>query len=521
MKVLSYSEDILAQELSNDSTPVDVIQNKRQYLYLKEYLGTQGLKIKTIVIEDKYISKDYLKDFAAYYATCFKDYKKYCKRIHFFTNTFNQTDLEKFLLSNTKQAQNFWNNYAGFLVVKPIPVTIIGTTVFKNYPKGIRTGERNFWGTRQYPIHLFGKDLKIDSLAFQEQDTVLSACATTSIWSMLHKASEDYTIVLKTPGEITKDAGETVPNKGRLLPNKEGLEISQMCKAIENCGLEVEIRLPIKENDKIDNQYIQKILNAYSCIGTPIILVIKVPSGFKDNNASKDQMDNVKYGLHAVAVSGFKKKALSTLNKDDKTSSVYKLIEKIYYHDDQWGPFARAEFSGKFDLDTTWTKFHESKIKPPTHVECIIIPVFSKIRISYDDIEPVIRTIATIYVKAFENILEQGLVWDLKVMYSEDFKSEIKNSELNDALKISYLVKSYPKYIWVGTCYSKENRISDYVFDATDISNAMYGIDVILHYEELKKYLFEFLKANNPYRSIFKGLFKSDYYQFIIDKLKD
>ncbi|WP_156140584.1 hypothetical protein [Sporocytophaga myxococcoides] len=349
----------------------------------------------------------------------------------------------------------------------------------------------------------------------------MSACATTAIWSMLHKASEDYTIVLKTPGEITKDAGETVPNKGRLLPNKEGLEISQMCKAIENCGLEVEIRLPIKGSEKIDNQYLQKILNAYSSIGTPIILVIQVPSGFKDDKEPKNRLDNVRYGLHAVTVSGFKKKALSNLNKDEKTSSVYKLIEKVYYHDDQWGPFARAEFSGIFDLDTSWTKFHESGIKPPTYVESIIIPVFSKIRISYDDIEPIIRTIATIYTTAFENILAPGFVWDLRVMYSEDFKTEIKNSELDNSLKISYLIKSYPKYIWVGTCYSKENRISDYIFDATDISNAMYGIDVIIHYDEFKDYLLKFLKANNTYKSIFKGLFKSDYYQFIIDKLRD
>jgi hypothetical protein len=515
LNVSPYSADILAEALHNDYTSEDVIRQKNHFRYLTDYFGENGLKIKTIITENDYISKDYLKDFAAYYVSCFSPYEKHTKRLHFFSNSFDENEFKNNLLSKSKKSQAFWKHYCGFVVVKPIPITVIGTTVLKTYSTLQKEGGRKFWGTRPYKVHLFGKEIILDSLAFQEQDSVLSACATSSIWTVLHKAAEDYSIVLKTPGEITNDAGMLISDESRLFPNKDGLQVKQMCRALQSSGLEVDVRFKSGKNKGVDAAYLKKIVNAYSTLGLPIILLIEVPSGFE---TGEDKQIN--YGLHAVSVTGFKQKNLNTLNKILKHSGFYKLIEKIYVHDDQWGPFTRVAFSGENTLTTPWTELHESKILPPTNIEGLIIPLFPKVRISYDDMEPLLLAIAGMYKTIFLGILPSGFVWDMKLMYSECYKQDVMNSELENETKLKLISKNFPKYIWVATCYCKETKTTDFIFDATGISNAMLGIEIVMYHFKIKEHFNQYLIKNTSLQDFFYHRLKKEYYTFLIDHTK-
>ncbi len=60
------------------------------------------------------------------------------------------------------------DGYLGFIVVKPLPRTIIGRTCLKTYDS--KGGTRHFPIVRRYPVHLFGIPLRVETLAFQEQD---------------------------------------------------------------------------------------------------------------------------------------------------------------------------------------------------------------------------------------------------------------------------------------------------------------------------------------------------------------
>ena len=144
----------------------------------------KDLEAKTIVIEPEYISKDYLHDYTSYYSLCYKEYPKVCSRVHFFSLDFNKRDFE-ILINNGSPSVDIRNSYLGFIVVRPIPNTVIGFTVLKPYVHSTGFNQRNFWGLKKYPVHLFGIKLEVESLAFQEQDSVVSACATAAIWSML------------------------------------------------------------------------------------------------------------------------------------------------------------------------------------------------------------------------------------------------------------------------------------------------------------------------------------------------
>jgi hypothetical protein len=514
LEILPYSDIELSKALSNKYTSSEVILEKNHFVYLKNYLGSADMGTQTILIEENYISKDFLHDYAMYYSFCFEDYPKFCKRIHFFSNKFNEKEFKEILLQKEINCKDFWEHYLGFIVVKPIPITVIGYTVLKTYSNSVNFNDRNFWGVRQYKVHLFGNEIELTSLAFQEQDSVLSACATTAIWSMLNKASIDFHTIMKSPSQITKDADNTSPDGSRLFPNK-GLNLLQICQAILNSGLVSEIKQPdydiFDSNNNwiskfVSNKYLKKILNAYSPIGIPIILIINVPNGNS-------------YGLHAITISGFKKNQPVAFPPKSEVSWLSDNIEKIYAHDDQWGPFARINFIDEVSLSTPWTLFHPTEM--PTYATNIVVPVYPKIRISYEDIEYIVLGLDAILSLFFAKTIAFDLVWDIKINYSEDVKTSIKNSSLENTDKINYLTKSLPKYIWVASCYVGENKVFEFTFDATDVSSGMIGKGIICYFPDIKPLLSKFLNSN---RTILQPLFnhsaKSIYYDFLIEHLK-
>lgn len=515
LQIVPYSDSSLASALANKYTTSEIISSKNHFIYLKGYLSSSDINAQTIVIEEDYVSKDFLHDYASYYVLCFEPYPKVCKRVHFFDNTFTEEEFNRIILGKESDNQDFWKHYLGFIVVKPIPITVIGYTVLKTYSCSENINDRNFWGVRDYRIHFYGSEIVIKSLAFQEQDSVLAACATTAIWSMLNKASIDFYTILKSPSQITKDADIVSPDGSRLFPNK-GLDILQICKAILNSGLVSEVKQPDhlivdadtgKNIDKVvSNNYLRKILSAHSPIGIPIILVIRVPNGER-------------YGLHAITISGFKQKTPIAIPPQSEISWLSENIDKFYAHDDQWGPFTRIGFVNSIELETPWTMFDGSK--RPTYVSNIIVPVYPKIRISYEEIEVIVLGLDTILSLFFAHNTVADLVWDIKINFSEKIKSQIKDSNLEDKEKLIHLTKSLAKYLWVATCYVGENKVFEFTFDATDVNNGMLGKDFICYLTpDFKPILAEFLSAN---RDLLEPLLnhraKSLYYSFLIEQL--
>jgi hypothetical protein len=515
VNIIPYTEEALAASLSNLYTTADLIKTKNHFNYLSNYFGADGLNARTILIEEDYISKDFLHDYASYYALCFEKYPKVCRRVHFFDIEVTEADFQSIILKPEKKKKqaDFWEHYVGFVVVKPIPGKIIGYTVLKTYPSNLPTPGRDFWGLREYTIHLFGNEIKFKSLAFQEQDSVLAACATTAIWSMLNKAAVDFHTILKSPSQITKDADNVSYDGSRLFPNR-GLNVLQICQAIFNSGLvsevkqaNISVKMDKKDYNVVSNQYLKKIINAYSPIGIPIILVVKVPTGTTQ-------------GLHAITVSGFKADPIQAVTPDPNVIHFTSAnIDRLYAHDDQWGPFARVNIKNVYELDTPWNEGDPKK--PATLVTHIIVPVYPKIRIAYEDIEAVVLGLDQVLRFFFEKRIKKlkaDLAWDIKIDYSENFKAQLKASHLPNAKKVAILSKSMPKYLWIATCYIGETPLFSFTFDATNVNNAMLGVNVIAFVDDsVKATLIEFLNLNEE---VLRNLFKHmSSVKFLVDEL--
>ncbi|HMX00888.1 MAG TPA: hypothetical protein PKL56_16080 [Cyclobacteriaceae bacterium] len=460
-QILPFTNENLAKALSS-KIPEGRILDRAQFLYLKNYLGsTDGINAKTIVVELDYVSKAYITDYSNYYATCFQEYERMCKRVHFFNVEFNDERLRKELLSESE----FLNNhYLGYIVVKPLPDSVIGPTLLATYGKRENDHQRFFPACKVYHVNFFGKTLAVQSLAYQEQDTVVSACASVAIWSAFHKTSSLFKTALPSPGEITKLAGNLFFNYGRIYPN-HGLDLTQVCRAIDAIGLVSEVR----SSKRFDGEIFlaSRIIYAYLKCGIPILLLIKSSSA-----------PGVSVG-HAVTIIGYSKPKPKASNPSKEITLIADGIDKFYVHDDQLGPFASYEFSGKTALKTHHWNSSGEKNYLSYWIHAVVIPVYPKIRVGFEDVFDRVDNFDRTFFEF--DIFNVELEWDVYLEESNKYKGDLLKSNLDEDLKIKKVTANYPRYIWVAKAQIQGHVFLDLIFDSTDIPSGRCCLDLIVH----------------------------------------
>ena len=476
--VLPYSNENLLKIFKHFSKLSEQdIKKKLHFIYFKDYL--KALECKTIIIESEYVDKDYLDDYSEYFVKCFKSYNRFCSRIHFFLQEIKKSDYEASLLNEDNKIINN-ENYLGFIILKPLPNTFIGRTCLKTYTNK----DSRFYGViRDYIISLHGKKLKIKSLAYQEQDGIVSACATSALWSVFHATGKLFQHNIPTPIKITKNAITNMPIRDRGIPSS-GLTPEEMIKAINSVTLEAEY-LNISNNPGL----FKEVIYAYTKFGIPLIFGIDL---FNKKN-------NKFLGKHAVTVCGFNLDSNNNIDDDFKIKLKSKDINKIYIHDDQVGPFAKCEIDNKnivinyngnslnysYSLCTSWLD-EDNNYEMGNIIMLpilLIVPVYNKIRIRLDDIilelYKHINHIAVTMNLKLDDVLEQ-IIWDIRLYEVGKFKEEIiKTDNIDKKKKIEFLTKNHPKYLWVAKAYINENLYRIYIFDATDIKTNDLLIDIL------------------------------------------
>ncbi len=462
------------QEILSEYSKEYLVKNKTHIEYFEGYFLHQ--KAATIIVEYDYIDHDFLEDYASYYVRCFNRYRRYCKRIHVFDKTITKEKFENYI--NGRNDNFLQDAYIGFIIVKPLPKTIVGRTCLRTYDSD--NDRRYYPATRTYYANLFGIELRVeDTLAFQEQDRVASACATSALWSVFQATGKKFNHPLHSPVVITESATSQVPITNRVLPNN-GLTIEQMAFAIKKVGLE-----PLGIGCSADHPELLKAnMYAYLQSGIPLIMII-------DLYESNKLPDLIRHGnqRHAVAVTGFSLgnpsfKSFNSMNGILLKSSK---IDKIYVHDDQVGPFASMCFeekSVKDDGTSLNREFLSSSLKPnggsTGDIYCmwdsLLIPLYHKIRI------PFLSILTNLFY--FDELIEklrankilnfpERLVWDVFLTTVNELKSEVRKCNVIDN-KSDVLLAKLPKYIWRATLFDGDKKVMDLLFDATDIEQGSY-----------------------------------------------
>lgn len=497
VQVKRFSSDALIDAYTAHTERAQVEEDNQRVRFLFQYLTTIG--VETLVIEDEYTDGDYLDDYVNYYARSDKEFARRCRRLHFFRGIHSEKTILRALLRPGGPAKRLREAYAGFSVVRPLPDAVVGRTVVATYEPVGTLGQRFYPATHEYRAHLFGAQFTVTSLAFQEQDTVLAACATVALWSALHQAAALFHTGRKSPAQITQMA--TISNlETRPFPSR-GLKLGQMCAAIKSVGLEPEVVTCRSTTPLLSMIY------AYLNAGLPVVLLVHIEG----------------LGYHAITINGYLL-APDRVHTYETTSESTPLIggmglriPKLFGHDDQICPFARlfaavspnipAEiqdlgleseifFTGswvdKQRLDTNGEAVR--KRITPVH---LIVPIYHKIRLTYLDIEGHVATFTRILQRAIQNL--EDAEWDIRLTYATAWKQGLRDGAADESTKARMLAWQLPKYLWVATLRAPDGTpILEMLFDATGIRRSLPLLEIVYFDAGTKERILAFGRVGKP-----------------------
>jgi hypothetical protein len=433
-----------------------------------------------------------------YYVKCFKQYDRFCKRVHFFSKKYTYDDVMAIILGEVGKdiVTGFKKGYKGFIVARPLPIAIIGRTLLATYPTA--KGRRNYPGVNNHIVHFFGVELSVKSLEYQEQDTILAACATVALWSSLHRLHEMFQTPIRTPATITRQANEVVYSS-RPIPS-HGLNVQQINNAILRNDLVAEIT-PVTSATPLIS-----LLYGYIKLGLPVILGIEI--------------ENI--GLHAVTLVGYsldQKKPKPEINGSNEIPYFANRIDKFYAHDDQIVPFSRMFVKRSLEkgegifFDGLWDGDHDERLKLTPTV--VIVPVYHKIRITFGDVQKWLYRLNFLpsLCQELSNLLDpqeiEGLQqlmdskvleeittlmdpeeaeWDLYLTTTTALKSDMrKNPPSNPEDFKTTVLEQHPRFIWRALLKNNETVLMELLADATDIPRSLPFYQIIWHNQELKK----------------------------------
>lgn len=472
-QVFSYSIKQLRKLLSD----LGGVPGDAHVTYFEEYFDQ--LETKTILVEARYIDHDYLEDYADYYARCFEAPGRDCLRLHFFSRKYSKSHFNKVLATGGAELIDDLNkHYLGFVVVKPLQNVVIGRTCLKTYEAG--DGRRNFPILKDCQANPFGIPLSVRSLAFQEQDGMVAACASSALWSAFHGSSEIFHHSIPSPVEITKTATAIIRPENRALPNHEGLSIAQMAEAIRCVGLEP-LRVCANERYRF-----QAHVRAYLEAQIPLILLERLLRW----DQSKEDWTLTDDG-HAVTVTGYEMAGNAMPGGQNPLGLKLRAsrIGKIYGHDDQVGPFARMALISKKTDDASapvalTTSFGSPQLHSALSV-AFLIPVYHKIRVPLDDVLPRIgkaNQVLESMRRAGEFRVAEEVEWDIRLSTVQKLKRELLDApNIHAKARQRILLAPLPKYIWRVSAYIQNTLFSDLYFDATGQRSSLMPLDELVY----------------------------------------
>jgi hypothetical protein len=313
-----FARALMAASGSTDSDPPPQVD------YLARYCDRLGAK--TVVREEMYIDRHFMDEYAAFYSRLLRPPAHSVKRFHLFSHVMSGDDLDRALNgglaspeSRDEIEKGLSEKYLGFISVRPLRSVPIGRTVLRKLD-GDGAPRREIWATSTHQVHIANLELRVDGLAFQQQDLAVGACATAALWSALSRVARHEGMRAPTPAEVSEAAARHVLPFGRTLPALSGLTMGQLCEAVRECGFAPEVF----RADTMPEIFILA-LHTYLLSGIPVVL------GLKWNGEG-----------HAVTAVGFQMAPPSDPLLNANVPLRSSLVKKLYVHDDRLGPYART-----------------------------------------------------------------------------------------------------------------------------------------------------------------------------------
>lgn len=387
---------------------------------------------KTVIVEKKYVDKDYRDTFSQFYSKKFAQYPSTTYRLHFFRSIINKDDL--FDLERHK------DEYIGYAVIRPTQINSIGRTIFA--PSKI-TKLRGLICRTTYKAHLFGVELEVKGFPYISQDTDVTICAHAATWMTLRYFSERYPTYREIfPYEISQFSGDV--SHGRLVPSK-GLTAFEITEIFARCGFYPEVYLRNTYEKKKDTAAFYRLLYYYIESGIPVVACLH------EKRHAVTLVGHI--SDYTLPVTGNSEGFLTGYVINDDNCLPYQLIMR--------------KDAGK---EGYCSKYHVEDI------DGFIVPLYEKMYLSAEHIEGLADGILdhpSFGVNKLSKLVSKDqLIKRIFLTSSKSYKAFRRLTPLPEQLHLAYVELNMPKFIWVCELsttghYSSKKIVGEILFDAT------------------------------------------------------
>lgn len=361
---------------------------------LKEYIGK---RCDTIQVEYPYYDSDYLSTYYGHYAQKFKQYPKTCCRLHF------EADGE----------------YYGYITLRP---SVEGTKLGKTYIEPELLLDKDaYLMISSFTAHVIGQKLKIRCFPWKRQQTDVSVCAHTAIWTVIRYFGNKYKNYADTTiGDIV----EKVENDwGRKTPSL-GLNLVQISDLFKQYGLSP---LIIGGEKTSNNIFVDEVVS-YIESGLPVVGFLSPQdhaiSIMGHGKINYDKLDNFE-------------EVPNLLDKEANVIPHSRLISSFYVMDDRYFPYR--------EMPMELPDKHSGVKYGINELYYAVVPLYNRMQLSYRDVYDRMVT----WLKDEEMEWEKINVCRIYITSANSLRQKaITSDTMPQILKDIIQTLSLPKFVW-------------------------------------------------------------------------
>lgn len=397
-----------------------------------------GTICKRIVIDYPYYDRDFLSTYYIFYAKKFRDYSKKCYRL--------------ILIGDDMKVDNgdIGQKLIGYITLRP---THKGSKIGKSYidPEYLLDKPSHIM-LEKFKMHFDGTEVTIDAFPWMQQESDVSICAHTALWSVIRYARKFRQYPVLSMAEVI----DKVECDTRKIPSV-GLTVQQISNVLLKCGFSPIVR---KEKDKDRWQFSKgsSLLNeclTYVDSGIPVIGTMDrlnhaiVLNGYCDVNRAMLDLDYIFQNGCVVRhlADGTQEKTNVILHTE--------LINSLIANDDGFFPYkevSRPAVGGLYRYQGGIPEEAEDKNYYLTEsINNAVIPLYSRTQLAYNDV-----------LSYFIGIVQKNQIKDIRLNWpskivarifmtsANSYKEYIKSTmeDLNEELCSMIMEVKFPRFIW-------------------------------------------------------------------------
>lgn len=396
-----------------------------------------------VMIEYPYVDKVYRDSYYNYFATKYKDYRRDCVRISFFSSNVQERDIY-----DEANPIFLGENFMGYCVLRPTFPDVIGRNLIR---KSALKNQNFVTCIHEENVMVNGIKLPIKGFPHSSQDGESITCAETTIWAIMeyfgHKYAEYKPVLPSTILNKLNDYSDK-----RMLPSN-GLTTDQISFALKDFGFGT-----MCYTEKDDKENFFPNLSVYVESGFPVITSL--------------ESDDEEYG-HAILMIGRQNFSAQDLinahalaDKDDNIISFTSVIKKYVVQDDNLPPYSLIP------LDKPGTHYEPGDGFESFKIKAFVVPLYKKM---YMEVQKARKFFEEIFKDPkYGSKTKQKHIFRMYMASSRSYKEHIaQQNGLDKTLKTFLLTVSMPRFIWCGEYINaedapKKNVSSLIVLDATE-----------------------------------------------------